>query len=93
MGERVRVEVIVSGRVQGVGFRWSTVDEARRLGLDGWVRNLPDGRVEAEAEGERPAVEALLRFLQRGPPGARVDDVEVRWGAPAGALGPFTTRR
>jgi acylphosphatase len=93
MSDRVRVRVLVSGRVQGVGFRYATVDEARRLRVQGWVRNLADGRVEAEVEGERSSVEALVRFLRRGPPGAVVDDVEIRWGAYAGDLGSFSARR
>jgi acylphosphatase len=93
MGERARVHLLVSGLVQGVAFRAYTVEEARRLGLSGWVRNLPDGRVEAEAEGERAALEGLVRFCRRGPPAARVDGVEVEWGAPRGDLGPFATRR
>ena len=65
----------VSGRVQGVGFRATTVDVARRLGLGGWVRNLPTGEVELEAEGPDEALDALLAFLQTGPRGARVDGV------------------
>ncbi len=77
MADLVRVRILVAGRVQGVFFRQSAVDEARRLGVRGWVRNVPDGRVEAEAEGEREHVEALLRWCGRGPPGALVDDVQV----------------
>jgi len=88
----VRVHLLVSGRVQGVCFRQSTADTARRLGLRGWVRNLPDGRVEAEAEGDRAAAEALVEWCRRGPPAARVDDLEVRWGEPRGGLGPFAVR-
>jgi acylphosphatase len=87
-----RVHLVASGRVQGVFYRQSTVDAARRLGLRGWVRNLPDGRVEAEAEGERAAVEALVEWCRRGPPGARVLDLEARWGPPGGDLGPFEVR-
>ncbi|HSN14814.1 MAG TPA: acylphosphatase [Anaeromyxobacteraceae bacterium] len=93
MAELSRVHLFVSGRVQGVFFRQSTVDEARRLGVSGWVTNLPDGRVEVEAEGERRALEALLAFCRRGPPSARVDLVDVRWSAYGGDLGPFATRR
>ena len=89
MADRARVNVVVSGRVQGVAFRAYTVDEARDLGVRGWVRNLPDGRVEAEAEGERPAVEALVAFCRRGPPAARVEAVEVRWSEYRGDLGEF----
>ena len=69
--------MLVSGRVQGVAFRWSTRARARELGVAGWVRNLPDGRVEAHAEGDADALAALLRWLEQGPPGARVDGLEV----------------
>ncbi len=93
MGERARVHLLVSGIVQGVSFRYYTVEEARRLGVAGWVRNLPDGRVEAEAEGERRAVEALVAWCRRGPPAAQVDDLEATWGPYAGDLGPFAQRR
>lgn len=92
MRDRVRVRIVVSGLVQGVAFRQSTAEEARALGLSGWVRNLADGRVEAEVEGERAAVEALLRWARRGPPAARVDDVEAEWAAFTGVLGPFGIR-
>jgi acylphosphatase len=88
----VRVHLLVSGRVQGVCFRQSTADTARRLGLRGWVRNLPDGRVEAEAEGDRVVAEALVEWCRRGPPAARVDGLEVGWGEPRGGLGPFAVR-
>ena len=91
MADRVRARIVVSGRVQGVAFRQSTADEADRLGVNGWVRNLPDGRVEAEAEGERAAVDALVRWCHAGPPAARVDRVEVEWKAPAGGAG-FSVR-
>jgi acylphosphatase len=92
MPERARVHLLVSGIVQGVAFRQATVDEARRLGVAGWVRNLADGRVEAEAEGDRAALEGLVRFCRRGPPAARVDTVEVEWRPHRGDLGPFSTR-
>jgi acylphosphatase len=85
----VRAHAVVTGRVQGVGFRYTTVDQARRLGVCGWVRNRPDGSVEVEVEGERAGVEALVRFLHRGPPGARVEDVVLRWEPHRGELGPF----
>ncbi len=71
-GERFRV----SGRVQGVGFRYATLDEARRLGLDGWVRNLPDGRVEVLARGEAARLDQFYHWLLQGPPAARVTGVE-----------------
>jgi acylphosphatase len=67
----------VTGRVQGVGFRWSAVREARRLGLRGWVRNADDGSVEVEAEGPPADLEAFLAWLRTGPPGAFVRDVET----------------
>jgi acylphosphatase len=90
---RARLHLLVSGRVQGVTFRASTTSEAQRLGLDGWVRNLPDGRVEVEAEGERGDLEALLAWCRRGPPAARVDALAVAWDDPGGDLAPFSSRR
>ncbi len=93
MPERVRVHLVVSGRVQGVAFRALAADEGRRLGVAGWVRNLPDGRVEAEAEGERRAVEALVAWCRRGPPAAEVADLQVEWKAYGGELGAFEVRR
>ena len=74
----------VRGRVQGVSYRWSTVKEAERLGLSGWVRNLADGDVELEAEGPEAALEALTAWCHEGPPGARVTSMEVTWLAPTG---------
>jgi acylphosphatase len=88
-----RAHVLVSGEVQGVGFRYSTVAEASRLGLRGWVRNLPDGRVELEAEGERERLDALVAWCRQGPPAADVADVDVEWAAHRGDLAPFSTRR
>ncbi len=92
MADRVRARLVVSGRVQGVAYRQSTVDEARRLGVAGWVRNLPDGRVEALAEGERRAVEALAAWCRRGPRLARVDDVQLSWEAARDDLTGFDIR-
>jgi acylphosphatase len=93
MGDRARARIEVDGRVQGVFFRGATADEAGRLGLSGWVRNLPDGRVEAEAEGDRAAVERLVAWCRRGPPAARVEGVKVEWLSPMGDAGPFEVRR
>ena len=68
---------VVSGRVQGIGFRWFTQDTACREGATGWVRNLPDGRVEALVEGESEAVTRIERAIRSGPRGARVEKVGV----------------
>jgi acylphosphatase len=93
MADLARVHLVVSGLVQGVAFRAYTAEEARRLRVAGWVRNLPDGRVEIEAEGERAALEALVGWCRSGPPSARVEDVEASWGPHRGELGPFGIRR
>jgi acylphosphatase len=81
---RVARKFLISGRVQGVGFRWFAESAAARDGLHGWVRNLPDGRVEAQAEGEADAVERFERALRRGPGAARVDEVDVESVMPTG---------
>lgn len=70
-----RMFVRVSGRVQGVGFRWFVIGEAERLGLRGWVRNASDGSVEVEAEGPAAAIGELRASLEKGPPSARVSQV------------------
>ncbi len=72
--------VLVSGRVQGVAFRWNARERALRLGVNGWVRNLPDGRVEVWIEGETVALERMLDWLARGPPGATVTEFAVTVG-------------
>ncbi len=82
------LSAVVRGRVQGVGFRYSAVREARRLGLRGTVANLPEGSVGVQAEGSRATLEAFLAWLRRGPPGARVSGVDVQWGQ---ATGRFTS--
>ena len=71
------VRILVTGRVQGVFFRKSTLDQALRLGLKGYVMNLPDGRVLVEAGGEPAAIEALISWCRQGPPGARVQNIQV----------------
>ena len=88
-----RARLIVRGRVQGVWFRGAMQDEARRLAVSGWVRNRPDGAVEAEVEGERAAVEAMIAWAHHGPPGARVTDVAVEWIEARGDRGPFAVTR
>lgn len=79
------LRVVVDGRVQGVGFRWATRDEAVRRGVAGWVRNLPDGRVETWIEGDPDAVAGMAEWLTTGPLGARVTDVETYEVTPSGA--------
>ncbi|HET7266427.1 MAG TPA: acylphosphatase [bacterium] len=87
----MRVRLLVSGRVQGVGFREFTRRTAHRLGVGGWVRNLSDGRVEVVADGERPALDALVNALSGGPPGAFVRTVHQDWGAATAAGSPAAT--
>jgi acylphosphatase len=74
-----RLHAIVSGRVQGVNFRYSTLQRAQALRLTGWVRNLPNGTVEVLAEGPQPMLAQLLDFLHRGPPYAHVQSVQAEW--------------
>ena len=81
-GDFARVHLRIAGRVQGVGFRYGTMFEAQARGLRGWVRNLPDGRVEVAAEGLKPAVSGLVDWCRNGPRHARVFDVEVVWEEP-----------
>jgi acylphosphatase len=83
---------VIGGRVQGVGFRFFAEDAARREGLHGYVRNLPDGSVEAEVEGDREAVERFERAIRRGPAGGRVDTVAVTILTPSGRAGGFEIR-
>ena len=84
---------VINGRVQGVGFRWFTKDAAMREGVTGWVRNLPDGRVEALAEGDPDAVTRLEQALQTGPPGARVETVNAIPEEACGEYRRFTIER
>lgn len=79
----------MSGRVQGVSFRYYTVTEAQRLGLVGWVANQPDGAVRVVAEGPRPALEELVAFLRRGSPSARVEHLDLVWSDAAGTFTEF----
>lgn len=88
----MRVHAFVAGVVQGVGFRYFVAREARRLGLAGFVRNLPDGRVEVVAEGERAALERLVAALRTGPPSAEVQDVRVEWSDAPDRGGDFVIR-
>jgi acylphosphatase len=78
MEDKVRVHVFVSGRVQGVFFRENTKNKAKAFGIRGFVRNLPDGRVEAVLEGEKEKIQELLERIKKGPLFSRVDGVEVK---------------
>lgn len=77
--KRVRAHIFVSGRVQGIFFRSHTRQKAKELGVFGWVKNLPDGRVEAVFEGEKEKVQDLIEWARKGPPFANVNGVDVEW--------------
>jgi len=74
-----RVQVLIEGRVQGVGYRFSAYRQALALGLRGWILNLPDGRVEAEFEGAKADLDEMVAWCRRGPHLAKVSEVEVAW--------------
>jgi len=90
--EHLRAHVIIHGRVQGVWFRQNTKDEALRLGVRGWVRNLPDRTVEAVFEGGKKKVEELVGWCHRGPSGAEVTSVDIAWERPRGEFTHFDIR-
>lgn len=92
MTSRERLEAVVHGRVQGVGFRIFVRRRASGLGLTGWVANEPSNRVRCVAEGPRRELEALLRDLEAGPPGARVDHVGTSWSPATGEFATFDVR-
>ena len=87
MADPVRVRVYVEGRVQGVAFRYTTWQEATRLGIGGWVQNLVDGRMEAVYEGTPDAVEEMLAWTRHGPPHARVTSLHIVDEPPRGEQG------
>ncbi len=89
----VRATLTIEGQVQGVWFRGAMQEEAARLGVRGWVRNLPDGSVAADLEGERTAVDTLIAWAHHGPRGARVTRVAIDWHAATGAHRDFAIRR
>ena len=93
MSDRVRAEIVVRGRVQGVFFRASAQQEGLRFGLTGEVRNLPDGSVEAIVEGDKKAVEEFAAWCRRGPPSAEVEDVQVKLRSDRGEFRTFTVGR
>ena len=92
MGEIKQFRAIVRGRVQGVYYRATTVDEARALGLAGYARNKPDGSVEVVARGEEVVLHRFLTYLHRGPSLAVVTTVEVEWGDSTPAPDPFSVK-
>jgi acylphosphatase len=85
-------EIVVEGRVQGVGYRDFAQRQAERLGLAGFVMNLNDGRVRARAEGPREVIQEFVRSLEKGPPLSRVNTVNVHWVAPTGRFAGFDVR-
>ena len=87
-----RAHIFVGGRVQGVYYRATAREVARSLGLSGWVRNLPDGRVEIIAEGEEEKLRKFIDWCWEGPPAARVTSVDVNWEKPEGTFQGFTIR-
>lgn len=87
MESNVRARLLISGRVQGVAFRWHTRRTAQRCGVAGWVRNLPDGRVEAVAEGPPRPVNDFIEWCRKGPPAAQVDTLDIRWEDYSGRFG------
>jgi acylphosphatase len=88
----IRAHVYISGYVQGVFFRACTKDEALKLGITGWVRNLADGRVEAVFEGDEAEVKKIISWCHKGPPGASVRDVEVNYEDYTGQFHTFEIR-
>ena len=89
MKSNVRARLLISGRVQGVAFRWETLQAADRCQVHGWVRNLADGRVEAVVEGPRQQVTDLIEWCRKGPPFARVDRLDIQWEDFSGAFREF----
>jgi acylphosphatase len=92
VADKAQVHIVISGGVQGVFFRAAAADEARGLGLSGWVRNRPDGGVEILAEGARRNLEMLFAWAHQGPPAARVAEVEAEWSEYGGKLHGFEVR-
>ena len=89
MPDKVRAHLYITGKVQGVFYRLNTQRAATPLNLAGWVRNLPDGAVEAVAEGQRADVEQLIAWCHKGSGNARVDEVRVDWGEYTGEFSGF----
>ncbi len=85
----IRLRLLIHGRVQGIGFRFSTVRQAQKLDLTGWVRNNPDGTVEIVTEGEKENLQKLLAWCQRGPLLAQVDKIDTSWEEATGEFENF----
>ncbi|MEM6530997.1 MAG: acylphosphatase [Myxococcota bacterium] len=88
-----RADILITGKVQGVFYRASTLEKAQGLGLVGWVANLPDGAVEVVAEGPRYALEQLVEWCKEGPPAAEVEDVRARYSSALDEFRTFSIRR
>ena len=88
-----RAHIRIHGRVQGVYYRASMAQQAVKAGIVGWVRNCEDGSVESIAEGSRAAIESLLAWCRQGPPGSRVERVDVTWDEPSGSFPGFVITR
>jgi len=91
--DTARVHLLIHGRVQGVYYRASMLQEAQKLGLTGWVRNRPDGSVEAVAEGPRSQLEKLISWCWKGPPGAKVSRIDPQWLAAQYSEREFSIKR
>ena len=89
MAKQRQIVAIAKGRVQGVSYRAFCADEAMRLGITGYAKNLPDGRVEVVAEADEPQLRRFVERLREGPPFARVEEVTFRWEEPTGAYHGF----
>lgn len=88
----IQAHLVIRGRVQGVGYRFFAQDTAEHHGLQGWVRNLPNGEVEAQVQGLRPVIELWVEDLKKGPPVARVESVDVDWRPCAAPFSGFEIR-
>lgn len=92
MAELVRAHVVISGRVQGVFFRMETLEEARKTGVSGWVKNKQNGTVEAVFEGKKALVDSVIQWCRQGPPVSRVDNVDIEWEPYTGKFTGFSIR-
>ncbi len=90
--EIARLHIVIEGIVQGVFFRAGTIEESRKLGLTGWVKNSPDGRVESVFEGHIYKIEQIVEWCKKGPPGAVVRNVETNWEQVTGDYDTFTIK-